>query len=76
MPRRSRAAACGSKARMEAEYPCVWRWKIRRPDRKGQRCRVLARGRLNSCLVEFPDGEKIVTSRYAVRRAAAAAPGR
>ncbi len=46
----------------------VWRWKVRRPDRKGQRCRVLARGALNSCLVEFEDGEKVITSRYAVRK--------
>jgi hypothetical protein len=33
-------------------------------DRKGQRCRVLARGKLNSILVEFePDGHKVITSR-------------
>jgi hypothetical protein len=29
---------------------------------------VLVRGRMNSVLVEFVDGEKVVTSRYAVRR--------
>lgn len=50
----------------------VWWWRSRLPERKGQRCRVIARGRLNSVLVEFEDGTRVVTSRYAVR----AAPGR
>lgn len=36
--------------------------------RKGQPCRVLVRGGLNSCLIEFPDGLKAVTSRNALRR--------
>lgn len=47
----------------------VWHWRARLPDRKGQACRVLARGRMNSVLVEFADGYKVVTCRYAVRRA-------
>jgi hypothetical protein len=46
----------------------VWFWKTRLPERKGQSCCVLARGKLNSCLVQFADGVKIVTSRYAVRK--------
>ncbi|MEY4939619.1 MAG: hypothetical protein RIQ93_1354 [Verrucomicrobiota bacterium] len=46
----------------------IWRLKTRLPDRKGQWCRVLARGRLNSCLVEFNDGVRVVTSRWAVRK--------
>ena len=51
----------------------VWYWRAQpmRPiDRKGQRCRVLVSGAKNSVLVEFPDGFKVVTSRYAVRRLA------
>ncbi len=36
--------------------------------RHGQLCRVLAVGRMNSALVEFEDGTKVVTSRYAVRK--------
>lgn len=41
-------------------------------DRKGERCRVIARGRLNSCLLEFAsDGYRTVTSRNGLRRAAA-----
>lgn len=46
----------------------LWRWRLYRPDRKGQRCRIQARGKLNSCLVQFEDGEYVVTSRYAVRK--------
>jgi hypothetical protein len=46
----------------------VWYWRARLPDRKGQPCRVLARGALNSALVEFADGAKVITSRYAVRK--------
>lgn len=38
-------------------------------DRVGQACRVVARGALNSVLVEFDDGLRTVCSRYAVRRA-------
>jgi hypothetical protein len=36
---------------------------------KGQLCRVLARGNMNSCLVEFPDGYRMVTSSNAVGKA-------
>lgn len=46
----------------------VWYWRSRLPDRKGQPCEVLARGRMNSILVRFDDGYMVVTSRYAVRR--------
>jgi hypothetical protein len=50
-------------------YVYVWRaigWRIL--DRKGQRCRVVARGTMNSCLLEFEDGFRVVTSRNAIRR--------
>ena len=46
----------------------VWRWRARLPDRHGKRCEILARGRMNSILVRFTDGLRVVTSRYAVRR--------
>jgi hypothetical protein len=36
-------------------------------DRRGDSCRILARGARNSILVEFLDGYKVVTSRHAVR---------
>lgn len=48
----------------------VWYWREKPVghDRKGQRCRVLVRGRKNSVLVEFEDGYQVITCRYAVRR--------
>ena len=46
----------------------IWRVKTRLPERYGTPCKVLARGRLNSCLVEFEDGYRVVTSRnYLIR---------
>ncbi len=49
-------------------YDQVWRWRARLGERHGQRCRIVARGAKNSVLVEFEDGYRVVTSRYAVRR--------
>ena len=46
----------------------VWWWRRRLGDWKGQPCRVLARRSTNSILVEFADGYRVVTNRYAVRR--------
>ena len=46
----------------------LWRVRTRLPDRFGQPCKVLARGRMNSCLVEFEDGYQVITSRWYVRR--------
>lgn len=45
-----------------------WRVRTRLPSRFGCCCNVLARGRLNSCLVIFEDGYKVITSRNYVRR--------
>ena len=44
----------------------VYRWN--RCGRKGQRCAVTARGKLNSCRVVFEDGFVMITSRNAVRK--------
>ena len=50
--------------------PYVWFWRKYLGERKNQRCSVLARGRMNSILVEFGDGFRVITSRFAVRLAA------
>lgn len=50
------------------EWPYFWRVRARLPDRYGQPCRVLARGALNSALVEFQDGTQVITSRNYLRR--------
>jgi hypothetical protein len=42
----------------------IFRWN--RHGRKGQRCVMLARGTMNSCLVRFEDGYMMVTSRNAL----------
>jgi len=49
------------------DFPYIFRWN--RMNRKGQLCQVLVRGKMNSCLVQFEDGFKAVTSRNAIRRA-------
>lgn len=52
----------------------VWRWRPKFPregmgDRFGHPCRVLVRSkRMNSALVEFADGYRVVTSRNALRK--------
>lgn len=68
------------------DYDHVWFWRARPvyfteargfvpDDRKGQDCRVVARGALGSVLVEFADGHRVVTSRYAVRKKKGPPPG-
>lgn len=52
----------------KTEFVHVWFWRSRLPERKGQVCRIIARGKMNSILVEFEDGYRVVTSRYAVRK--------
>jgi hypothetical protein len=47
-------------------FPYRYAWN--RMERKDQRCAVLVRGKMNSCLVEFEDGFQAITSRNAVRR--------
>lgn len=47
-------------------YPYRYHWN--RMGRKGTLCRVLVRGKMNSCLVEFEDGYLAVTSRNALRK--------
>lgn len=66
-PARARVAAPKSSA---GGHPpatrYVYAWN--RCGRKGQTCKLLARGAMNSCLLEFDDGFRMVTSRNALRR--------
>jgi hypothetical protein len=52
-----------------SDYPYRWAWRVKHGDRHGQPCRVWARGSMNSIGVEFIDGFRTVTARYAVRKA-------
>lgn len=49
-------------------FDLVYRWKKYRPELCGRRCRLLARGGMNSALVEFEDGTRHVVSRNALRK--------
>lgn len=51
------------------DYPYVWVVRTRLPERRGQRLRVLLRGKMNSALVEFEGGARYVTSRNYLRKA-------
>ena len=44
------------------KFKYIWYWHKKPPGRKGQLCRVLARGTMNSILIEFEDGCKYITS--------------
>jgi hypothetical protein len=57
------------------EFPCLCRWRTRPAERSCQPCHIATRGTLNSVRVEFPDGFWVITSRWAVRRAAPAPGG-
>jgi hypothetical protein len=54
-------------------YTHVWRVRKFLPDRYGQMCRPVVYGRrLNSALVEFTDGYRVVTLRWFIREMTAA----
>ncbi|MEZ2410489.1 hypothetical protein AB6806_27210 [Bosea sp. RCC_152_1] len=66
----AQAAGATSQQRAPAAIPSiayVYRWD--RQGRKGQRCRVFARGTMNSVGLEFEDGFRMVSSGNALRRA-------
>ena len=45
-----------------------WKNNEKRATLYGRECRVVARGTMNSILIEFADGQREVVSRYSVRR--------
>ena len=48
----------------------AWGNNEKRASLKGRHCRVVANGRMRSVLVEFENGERVVTSQRALRRGA------
>lgn len=54
------------------DFPYVYRWANK--GRQGQRCRVLVVGTLYACLVEFPDGFKMVSTVNALKEAEIPSP--
>lgn len=57
-------------AQIVSAYPYVYNWKNneKRASLYARRCRVLARGSLNSALVEFNNGQREIISRNALKR--------
>ncbi|KKL83989.1 hypothetical protein LCGC14_1969190 [marine sediment metagenome] len=52
------------------DYPYYFRWgnNSKRATMKGRRCRVLARGKMNSIEIEFENGQKEIVGRYSIRK--------
>ncbi len=50
------------------DFPYYWRVKTRLPERKNKPCRVIVRGKMNSALIEFEDGYRVITSRNYIRK--------
>ena len=53
-------------AAVTAPLTHIYRWD--RQGRKGQPCRITARGKFNSIRVEFADGYVMITSGNAIRK--------
>ena len=58
----------GSEMRLGQWYKYAWGNNPKRLTLKGRKCRVVARGKMNSCMVEFEDGQREVISRNALRK--------
>lgn len=50
------------------QYWFVWKNNEKRLRLYGRRCRILARMKMNSALVEFENGQREVISRNAIRK--------
>jgi hypothetical protein len=57
-----------------AAAPQLYTYRWDRHGRKGQTCRVTARGKFNSIRVEFEDGYTMITSGNAIRKLATPTP--
>lgn len=51
----------------QTHWTYKWGNNETRAEYKGKPCRLLAHGKKNSVLVEFEDGHKMITSRYALK---------
>jgi hypothetical protein len=50
------------------KYIYVWGNNPKRATMKGRKCKVVARGAMNSCMVEFEDGQREIVSRNSIRK--------
>lgn len=58
---------------MSFDYKYSWRNNEKRQTLYGRRCRIVARGALNSIMIEFEDGQREIVSGNSIRRATIAA---
>jgi len=62
-------ALMGEQAYQLAVVLYVFRWnRPGLPGRKGQLCKVNRRGKMNSCEIEFLDGQKAIVSRNSIKK--------
>lgn len=54
---------------MKYSYRYAWKNNPKREEMYGKRFRIIARGKMNSVLVEFEDGQREVISGNAIRKA-------
>lgn len=52
----------------EYGYTYQWRNNPKRETLKGRSCRVVARGKKNSIMIEFENGQREIVSRYSIRK--------
>lgn len=52
----------------EWEYEYVWGNNPKREVLKDRRCRVIARGKKNSVMIEFEGGQREIVSRNSIRK--------
>lgn len=53
-------------------YIYTWGNNEKRKTLRGRKCKVLYRGKMNSCLVEFENGQRECVSRNSLRKESAA----
>ena len=53
-----------------SKYPYIYLWgnNPKRMELKGKRFKIIKRGKMNSCLAEFEDGNREIISRNAIRK--------
>ena len=61
-----------------SDFPYVYAWGNNeiRAKRKGQRCKILANGKMHTILLEFEDGFQMTTSLNSIRKADKESDGR
>jgi hypothetical protein len=53
---------------MPIRFTHFWRLRCRLPERYGQHCRVLVRGKMGSIMIEFRDGVRHIVGWRSIRK--------